>query len=131
MIVVDASAVLELLLRTPVGRRVEARLFDTPVPLHAPQLLDIEVAQVLRRFEARGDMTARDGRAALRMLPSLPIRRHSHGPFMERVWALRANLTAYDASYVALAEALGAVLITGDARLARAPGHSASIEVID
>jgi predicted nucleic acid-binding protein len=65
------------------------------------------------------------------MLPSLPIRRHSHGPFMDRVWALRANLTAYDASYVALAEALAAVVVTGDARLARAPGHSACIEVID
>lgn len=86
MIVVDASAVIELLLRTPAGRQIEARLFDRPAPLHAPLLT--------------------------------------------RMWALRSNLTAHDAAYVALAEALGAVLVTRDTRLGRVPGLHATVEVL-
>lgn len=130
MIVVDASAVLEVLLRTPAGRRIEARLFDQPTPLHAPHLLDVEVAQVLRRFEARGEVSPGRGLASLRLLDAFPLRRHPHRPLLERIWALRANLTAYDAAYVALAEALGATLVTRDARLRRAPGLHATVEVV-
>ena len=130
MIVVDASAVLELLLRTPAGRRVEARLFDRPTPLHAPHLLDVEVAQVLRRFVARGVVPAGRGAASLQLLDAFPLRRHPHRPLLGRIWALRANLTAYDAAYVALAEALGAVLVTCDGRLRRVPGLHAKVEVL-
>lgn len=130
MIVVDASAIIELLLRTATGERVDARLFDSPVAIHAPQLLDVEVAQVLRRFEARGELSAARGAVALRLLDQLPIRRHPHAPLMSRVWGLRTNLTAYDATYVALAEALGARLLTCDARIARAPGLRTSVDVL-
>lgn len=128
--VVDASAVIELLLRTPLGERVEARLFDRPVALHAPQLLDVEVLQVLRRFEARGELSATRGAATLRLLDELPVRRHPHAPLVPRIWTLRTNLTAYDAAYVALAEALGAVLLTCDARIGRAPGLHTVVEVV-
>ena len=130
MIIVDASVVLELLLRTPIAGRIETRLFDRPVALHAPHLLDVEVAQVLRRYAARGVLTAGRGAAALRLLDAFPLRRHPHAPLLARMWALRANLTAYDAVYVALAEALGGTLLTRDARLARAPGSRAPIEVL-
>jgi predicted nucleic acid-binding protein len=92
-------------------------LFDAPVPLHAPHLPDIEFAQVLRRFEARGGLSGSSGRAAPRMLHALPIGRHPHVPLVDRVWALRANLTAYDAAHVALAEAFDAGLVTGDVRM--------------
>lgn len=130
MIVVDASALIELLMRTPVGARVEARLFDEPAVLHAPQLLDVEVVQVLRRFEARGELSATRASAALQLLDALPVRRHPHAPLVPRLWTLRSNLTAYDATYVALAEALGAVLVTCDARIGRAPGLRAVVEVV-
>lgn len=130
MMVVDASAVVELLLRTPLGQRVEARLLDHPASLHAPALLDVEVAQVLRRYEARGELDPARSSARIRLLAALPVSRHPHTPLLERLWTLRANLTAYDAAYVALAEALGAVLVTCDARLARAPGVHATIEVV-
>jgi predicted nucleic acid-binding protein len=130
MIVVDASAVIELLLRSPLGERVEARCFGHPAALHAPELLDIEVVQVLRRFEARHEVTTPRAAAALRLLAALPVRRHPHAPLRQRLWALRANLTAYDAAYVALAEGLGATVVTCDARLAGAPGVRAPIEVL-
>jgi predicted nucleic acid-binding protein len=130
VIVVDASAVLELLLRTPAGRRVEARLFDRPAPLHAPHLLDVEVAQVLRRFVARGKVSSGRGAVSLRLLDAFPLRRHPHRPLLERMWSLRANLTAHDAAYVALAEALGAVLVTRDQRLGGVPGLHAAVEVL-
>jgi predicted nucleic acid-binding protein len=130
VIVVDASAVIELLLRTPAGQRVEARLFDRPAPLHAPHLLDVEVAQVLRRFVARGDLSPERGVASLRLLDVFPLRRHAHAPLLARMWALRGNLTAYDAAYVALAEVLGAVLVTRDARLGRVTGLHAPVDVL-
>jgi predicted nucleic acid-binding protein len=130
VIVADASAVIELLLRSPLGLRIEARLFERPAPLHAPHLLDVEVAQVLRRFAARGEVTPARASTALGLLDVLPMRRHPHAPLLMRIWSLRANLTAYDAAYVALAEALGAVLITCDARLGRTPDLRASVEVL-
>ncbi|MBY0491830.1 MAG: type II toxin-antitoxin system VapC family toxin [Gemmatimonadaceae bacterium] len=130
MIVVDASAMIELLLRTPLGQRIEARLFDTPSALHAPELLDVEVVQVLRQFEARGELSATRSATTLRLLDELPVRRYPHAPLVSRMWPLRSHLTAYDATYVALSEALAAVLITCDARLARAPGVRAVVEVV-
>lgn len=130
MIVVDASAVLEVLLRTPVGSKVEERLFGKRQALHAPHLLDIEVAQVIRRFAASGTIDGARGEAALQDLADLPVRRHSHGILLPRIWSLRRNYTAYDASYVALAEALDAPLVTRDRRLANGAGHGARIEAM-
>lgn len=130
MLVVDASVVIELLLHTPRAGAIEARLFGMPGPWHAPHLLDVEVAQVLRRFVVRKSVSAARGAAALRLLELLPLSRHPHRPLLSRVWALRDNLTAYDATYVALAEALGGTLLTTDERLGRAPGLRAPVVVL-
>ncbi len=130
MIVVDASALLEALLRTPAAPAVENRLFDPRESLHAPHLIDLEVAQVLRRYAAAGEIAADRGREALDDLAALTLRRYPHEFLLPRVWELRRNLTAYDAAYVALAEALDAPLLTCDRRLAAAAGHRARVEVV-
>lgn len=130
MIVADASAVLEVLLRMPAAAAVESRLFDPSETLHAPHLIDVEVAQVLRRYARKGEVDSQRCQAALTDLADFPITRYSHDWLLPRVWELRDNLTAYDAVYVALAEALDAPLLTGDRRLASAPGHHARIEVV-
>lgn len=130
MIVVDASVVLETLLRTPVAPQIEKQLFAPDETLHAPHLIDVEVAQVLRRYASAGDLTPARGAAALEDLRDLPLTRYPHDMFLSRVWELRNNLTAYDAVYVALAEALDACLLTRDHRLAKAPGLKAQIECI-
>lgn len=129
MIVTDASVILELLLRTPAAEAIEARAFDAGETLHAPHLLDVEVAQVLRRYAARGEISAARGRLALDLLTRFPIARYAHEPLLTRIWGLRANMTAYDAAYVALAEALGATLLTRDERMATVPGTRARIEL--
>ncbi|MGH7468012.1 MAG: type II toxin-antitoxin system VapC family toxin [Longimicrobiales bacterium] len=128
MIVVDASAVLEVLLQTNVAAQVEARLFGGDT-LHAPHVLDLEVAQVLRRYERAGELSARRGREALDDLEAFAIERYPHHLFLPRIWSLRVNATAYDACYLALAEALGAPLLTTDSRLAGVPGHDAHVEL--
>ena len=130
MIVVDASALLEVLLRTPAAKAVERRLFDPRQTLHAPHLLDIEVAQVVRRYAAKGEIDDERGRAALADLADFPLHRYPHAFLLPRVWDLRNNLTAYDAVYVALAEALDAPLLTRDQRLAAAAGHHARVELV-
>jgi predicted nucleic acid-binding protein len=130
VIVPDASAVLEVLLRTPSAKAVEMRLFDPRQTLHAPHLLDVEVAQVIRRYSSSGEIDGDRGRAALADLSDLPLRRYPHAFLLPRVWDLRNNLTAYDAIYVALAEALDAPLLTRDKRLLQAPGHHARIELV-
>ena len=131
MIVADASAILELLLRTPFGAAIEARLFRANETVHVPALLDLEVAQVLRRYVAKGDLAEPRARASLDLLVAFPMERYSHEPLMRRVWELRDNLTAYDAAYVALAEALRAPLLTCDSKLAAAPGTKARIELVE
>ena len=130
MIVLDASAALELLLGTDPGIRLGARLLGENERLCAPHLLDVEVAHVLRRYERSGDLTSARAKAALVDLAELPIVRYAHAPLLLRMWQLRSNLTAYDAAYVALAEALECPLWTFDSKLAAAPGHRAQIEVI-
>src|SRR6202040_3336007 len=130
MIVVDASALIEVLLRTPAAIAVDRRLFDPRRTLHAPHLLDIEVAQVVRRYAANREIDGERGRMALADLADLPLRRYPHDFLLPRVWDLRNNLTAYDAIYVALAEALDAPLLTRDERLAAASGHQARIELV-
>jgi len=129
LIVVDASALIEVLLRTPAAPAIESRLFAPGQTLHAPHLLDVEVAQVIRRYAAQGEIDGDRGRVALGDLCDFRIRRYPHDFLLPRVWALRDNLTAYDAVYVALAEALDAVLLTRDQRLAGAAGNHARVEL--
>ena len=130
MIVLDASAAIEWLLQTPVGAKVDRRVFSRPMSLHAPHLLDLEVAQVVRRYVRDKVITAQRGQEALEDLNGLPLNRYPHDFLIPRVWRLRANLTAYDAVYVALSELLEAPLLTCDGGIASASGHHAAIEVI-
>jgi predicted nucleic acid-binding protein len=130
LIVVDASALVEALLVTGAHGQISERLFDSGESLHAPHVIDVEAAQVIRWFEARGDIGEARAREAVEDLRAFPLRRHPHLVLLPRIWELRANLTAYDAAYVALAEALDASLLTRDRRLAAAPGHRARVEVI-
>ncbi len=130
MIVVDASALLEFLLQTPLGTRVEARLLRDKDEFHSPHLIDVEVAQGLRRLVRAGEVSADRAAEAIEDLVDLDLHRHAHLDLLARAWKLRQNVTAYDAMYVALAEALDATLVTCDAPLAKAPGHRAPIEVI-
>ena len=128
--VVDASALLEVLLRTSGAALVEQRLFADGETLHAPHLIDIETAQVLRRYAAGDEIDGARGRAALDDLADFPLRRYPHDLLLPRVWDLRHDLTAYDAVYVALAEMLDATLLTRDRRLAAASGHRARIDLV-
>ena len=130
MIVVDASALLELLLQTTLGTRVEARLLRDDEEFHAPHLIDVEVTQALRRLVRSGDVSAHRAAEALEDLADLDLHRHAHLDLLPRAWTLRENVTAYDAMYVALAEALGATVVTCDSPLANAPGLRAHIDVI-
>lgn len=130
MIVVDASAALELLLNTRAAARVAARLFAPGETLHAPHLLDVEVAQVLRRYALAGELGGPRAFEALEDLADLPLSRYRHDLFLPRILELRHNVTAYDAVYLALAEALAAPLVTCDAALASAPGHGARVELV-
>ena len=130
MIVLDASAVLDLLLRTPEGLLLEGRIFAPGETLHAPHLIDVEVARVLRRYTMLGDLSALRAGQALDDLADLPISRYPHYLLLPRIWELRDNVTAYDAAYIALAEALPAPLLTRDRSLASAPGHAAAVELV-
>ena len=131
MIVVDASAALELLLNTPLAAQVASRLFSRDETLHAPHLIDLEVAQVLRRLERADAITAARAQEAFEDLADMPLIRYPHLLLLPRVWDLRQNATAYDAAYLALAEAIGATLVTRDAALASIPGHGARVEVVE
>jgi predicted nucleic acid-binding protein len=125
VIVVDASAAVSALLNAGPARRALAR-----EPLHAPHLIDSEVANALRRQLAAGRIDAGQGWAALNVLRRLAVTRHPAFSLADRVWELREQLSAYDAAYVALAEALDASLLTADARLARAPGLRCPVTVV-
>jgi predicted nucleic acid-binding protein len=129
MIVLDASAAVDWLLQTPAGRQIETRIYSQNETLHTVHLLDLEVAQVLRRLRAQGTVTTARADQALQDLLDLRIARYAHFPFLKRIWKLRHNFSVYDAAYVGLAETLGAPLITRDARLASTSGHSAFIEL--
>ena len=130
MIVVDASALLEVLLNTSAGSLVAQRLFTEKETLHTPHLLDLEIAQVLRRYALTGELNPTRGLQALDDLADFPLTRYPHDLLLPRIWELRHNITAYDAAYIALAEALAAPLLTRDAACASAPGHRAQIELI-
>ena len=129
MIVLDASATVDWLLRTPAGERIERRIFSGGDTLHTVHLLDVEFAQVLRRLVRERTLTPRRAEEALEDLAALRMVRYAPGLLLSRIWSLRQNLSAYDAAYVALAEELDAPLITRDRRMAATPGHKAAIEV--
>lgn len=126
MIVLDASAVVDLLLRNDPGP-IERIAFAAEASWHAPQLLDIEVASALRRYSRQGEVAAERADLAIADLAELPIHRYEHEAMLPRIWELRHTHTAYDAVYVALAETLEARLVTRDARLASSHGHAAHI----
>ena len=130
MIVLDASAVLELVLRTPAGERVADRIGSPDETLHAPHLIDLEVTQVLRRYEAGRVLSPSRALEALEDYRDLDLTRYPHEIFLQRIWDLCRNVTAYDGAYLALAEVLEAPLLTADQRLASAPGHRARVEVV-
>jgi predicted nucleic acid-binding protein len=130
VIVLDASAAIELVLRTERADRIAARALDPTQRLHAPQLIDIEVVQVLRRLHLARELTLERAQLALTDFESLVVERHAHRSLVRRVWALRSAMSAYDAAYVALAEALAAPLLTCDEKLSRSHGHDAHIELI-
>jgi predicted nucleic acid-binding protein len=129
VIVLDASAALDWLLQTSAGQRIEQRIYAQHESLHAPHLLDLEVAQVLRRLVREGAVSAQRADQAIEDLLDLRIARYPHSVLLPRIWQLRHNLSAYDAAYVVLAEKLGAPLLTRDGRLASASGHAALIEL--
>lgn len=130
MIVLDASALIELLLATSAGKVLAARIAAPELGLHVPHLADVEVTQVLRRYVSARSIDSAAAAAALDDLRALDLWRHAHEPLLGRVWALRDNLSAYDATYVALAEVLDCALVTCDARLARAPGVICRVELL-
>lgn len=129
MIVLDASATVDWLLQTPAGARIEDRLYSRRESLHAPHLLDLEVAQVLRRLVRQGIVGVNRAEEAVRDLLDLRINRYPHVMLLSRIWRLRENFSAYDAAYVVLAEELNATLITRDRKLASTSGHGARVEV--
>jgi predicted nucleic acid-binding protein len=129
VIVLDASAVVDWLLQTAAGQRIERRIYSRNQSLHAPHLLDLEVAQMLRRLVREGSISAQRADEAIQDLLDLRITRYPHSVLLSRIWQLRHNLSAYAAAYVVLAEKLGAVLLTRDRRLSSASGHAVPIEV--
>ena len=130
MLVLDASAVVEALLGTPRGRIVEARIAATHDGVYAPHLLDLEVVQALRRLVSQGVCTPLAGLMAIEDLVDMPIRRHPHEPFLQRIWELRHNASTYDASYLAMAEAYQATLVTADRKMTGVPGVEVTVALV-
>lgn len=128
MLVVDSSAALGALTDRPVSVQLMERLAEDG-DLHAPHLIDIEVLSALRRLVRRGNLGEDRATEARLDWTNFPITRYPHVGLAERIWELRHNLTAYDAAFVALAEVLGAPLITRDRSLAESPGHAAAVEL--
>jgi len=130
LIVVDASAVLEMLLGTECGVQIADRVLTPEQRLHAPHLIDVEITQALRRLVMLKEIDAARAELALGDYLALVIERHSQVEMLPRLWQLRDALGAYDASYVALAEGLQAPLLTCDGKLARAHGHEAIVDLV-
>jgi len=131
LIVLDSSVLSELVAATPVGHVVARRIADDGADLHFPHLAVVETHSVLRRWVRRGDVEAGRAAQALEDLSRMRAVRHPHDPYLRRAWMLRENLSSYDAIYIALAETLDAPLLTCDARLARAPVTTVTIEVVE
>ena len=131
MLVLDASAAVAVLLNLGPAASIRLRVSLPGESLHVPHLFDVEVLHVLRRHSLSGALTEGRERVALSRLQNTRLSRYSHTTFLDRIWDLKNNLTAYDAAYVALAETLDAPLVTTDARLARASGPRAEVEVYE
>jgi predicted nucleic acid-binding protein len=130
VIVLDASAVVAVLVRPGSGaERIRRKVEGPGESLHVPHVMDLEVLHALRRQTLLGTLSQERGAEALEDLKNIVFVRYPHASLVDRIWDLKNNLTTYDAAYVALAEALDAPLITMDARLARAPGIRAAVEV--
>jgi predicted nucleic acid-binding protein len=127
MIVLDASAVIELLTNGPLSDQLRRDLAGRDDTFLAPHLLDIEVLSALRRLLAGQRIDSHRTEQLLTGLAELPAERYPHTPLLARIWELRNNFTAYDAAYIALAEETGAILYTCDAKLAK--GHRARVAV--
>jgi len=125
VIVADASAAVAALTADGLARERLGR-----VPVHAPHLIDYEVASAMRRRVISGDITETSGKRALAQWSKIGVERYPAGGLLARMWELRRSLTAYDAAYAALAEALSCPLVTADGRLARAPGLRCEIQVV-
>lgn len=121
---------MHVLLRLPLADAAEEHVFDAKQRSAAPDLLNAEVLHALRRFERRGELTAERSAAAIQDLFVLPIARYPTIALLERAWALRHNVTAYDALYIALAEALDTSLVTSDEHLASAARTHANVSVV-
>jgi predicted nucleic acid-binding protein len=126
VIVVDTSAIVAQLAADRASEALAERLEGQS--LHAPHLIDVEFLHVMRRLVARGQLAPARADVVRADFAGLRITRYPHTLLLDRMWELRDNLTAYDASFVALAEALDAPLVTADGRLAGSPGHRARIE---
>jgi predicted nucleic acid-binding protein len=129
LIVLDASAAIDWLIQSAAGQQIEKRIYSRSETLHAPHLLDIEVTQVLRRLARENTISDQRAENAIHDLLRIRVVRYPHIFLVPRIWEHRNNLSPYDAAYIALAEQLGATLITRDARLARASGHTAKVEL--
>lgn len=129
MIVVDASCLVDLLLQRPGDEALARRLLGMGDAMCAPSLVDVEVCNALRRLVLVGEISPSRGGEAVEDLAALRLRRYPHELLLGRIWELRANLTAYDAAYVALAESLEATLLTRDRKLSSTKRHRARIEL--
>ena len=133
MLVIDASAATELLLARPAAEAIAGHISDRGPDLHAPHLIDVEVASAVRRLVASGHAGPPRGEEAIADLLDLPLARYRHDILLPRIWELRDNLSVYDAAYLALAEGLsdeGVALLTTDGRLARAVHAHSAVEVL-
>lgn len=131
LLVVDASALVEYLLRTERGRRIESHLTHPDADLHVPELCDVEVVSALRALERRGELDAWRSREALEDYLALPLVRHRHIAFVPGIFEMRENFSPYDAVYVSLADGLAAPFLSGDDRLARAARRWTAVELLE
>ena len=129
MIVVDASAMVEVLLNTTTGGALRRHLFASGETLHVPHLADVEVSQVLRRYSIGKVLDQERASEAFLDYRAMPLTRYPHAVLLPRVWELRRKLSAYDAVYIALAEALRATFVTRDRALGLVSGHRAAVQV--
>jgi predicted nucleic acid-binding protein len=130
VIVLDASVVLDVVTAVPAGKELSARIAASGEQFAAPEVIDLEVLQALRRQLRLGKIEAKRAHQALELLNALPLARLSHQLLNSRIWQLRENATAYDAAYLALAELLNASLWTRDAKYLGIPAHRVEIEVL-
>ena len=131
MLVIDASAAVELLMATPTGFAIEDNLSSSGEQLAAPHLIDIEVLHAFRRFRLLNVLSAERAEQALEDFGDLSISRYGHEMLRTEIWRLKDNLTAYDATYVSLGILLDAPIVTCDSKLANSQGHNAVFVLFD